>query len=289
MKKKVAALIIGTAVLGGSVAEARNRGAAAFGAMAAIVTTAAILSSQGKHRTSKRHYKKSRSSKKRSYKKRAVVVTEEMRVQKSLASLGFYKGKIDGALNSYETRSAIRQMNMAYGISESSYLSREARDQLVYLSNLYDLDRKLHTIGNTKTRKGTRLQAALKVHGVYSGKIDGVVGKGTRQAIREYKSQKGMVPSSTLNPDETYDLISSAIAMNDRNIHGVIDSFKVNKEPAKTMMATQSTPQPKAQGAPQQKQVSTQAEPQQSTSVEKVNAIMEGEQVDEEDFALPEA
>jgi peptidoglycan hydrolase-like protein with peptidoglycan-binding domain len=292
MKKKVAALVIGTAVLGTSVSEASDRGLAAFGAVAAIVTTAAVLSSQSRHSSSKRHYKKrSHRSKKRSYKKRAVVVTEEMRVQKALASLGFYKGKIDGALNSYETRTAIRQMNQAYGISDNSYLNREARDQLIYLANLYDLDRQLHTIGNTKKRKGTRLQAALKVHGVYPGKIDGVVGKGTRQAIREYKRQKGMVPTSTLNPEETYDLVSSAIAMNDRNIQGVIGTLKVEKKEMPTRVATPSTPQAAPQPVETAQKAPTPTVPQETHAVKKVHAIMQGQQVEdeEEDFALPEA
>jgi len=289
MKRKVAALALGTVLIGSSVAEAGNR-EAVFGAMAAIIATAAIANA-GKHRSSKKHYRKS--SRKKSYRrssrsrKTVVVMSDEKRIQKTLQSLGFYNGSIDGALNSYETRSAIRKMNEAYGISQTSYLKPEIKEQLIYLANLYDLDRKLHTIGNTKSRKGTRLQAALKVHGVYTGKIDGVVGKGTRRAISEYQNTKGMASNGRLTPDEVYDLVSSAVVMNDRNIHKAIEVMKVDKAPVGTRVASQSEPA----AAPQVKKASSEKIQSDEGHVAKVNGIMQGKQVEdeEEDFILPDA
>jgi len=300
MKKQAAALVLGTMIIGSGVAEAGKR-EAVFGAVAAIMTTA-IIAGQSKHRSSsKRHYKKS-SRKKASYRKSSrrkavVVMTDEKRIQKSLTSLGFYKGAIDGSINSYETRDAIKRMNEAYGISRTSHLKPEVRDQLIYLANLYDMDKKLNALGNTKNRKGARLQAALKVHGVYSGKIDGVVGKGTRKAIREYQSNKGYVPTGKLAPDETYDLISSAIAKNDRNIHSVIDTLKVEKVDVPVQRVAESKKSKAAETAvvtdtpkPAQTVASSEGD-RAETQVEKVNTIMQGGQVEAEDddFALPDA
>jgi len=152
--------------------------------------------------------------------------TSEMKIQKALTSLGFYHGKIDGEVNSYETRSAIKEMNIAYEISNSASLKPEAKDALIFLGTLFEFDRYLISRGTDKRSKGKKIQTALKIHGYYFSKIDGVVGRGTRSAIAEYKAAKGLSHGASLDFEEEYQLVSSAKQMNDKNIEDTIGTLK---------------------------------------------------------------
>ena len=169
-----------------------------------------------------------RSTKRVSKKKRYVApkMTDEKRIQKALSSLGFYRGKIDGEVNSYETRSAIKDMNIAYEISSSASLKPEAKDSLIFLGTLFGFDRYLIARNSDQRTKNKKIQVALKLHGYYQGKIDGSIGKGTRGSIAQYKGNNGMSYSGSLDFEEEYQLISSAKAKNDKNIEDSIASLK---------------------------------------------------------------
>lgn len=152
--------------------------------------------------------------------------SDEMKIQKSLASLGFYRGQIDGEVNSFETRSAIKDMNIAYEISDNASLKPEAKDALIFLGTLFEFDRYLISSETDNRSKGKKIQTALKIHGFYFTKIDGAVGSGTRSSIAQYKSAKGLSPGSSLDFEEEYQLVSSAKQMNDKNIEDTIGSLK---------------------------------------------------------------
>ena len=181
-----------------------------------------IYYGSSKHKTKHRKHRKKRK------KKRVVVptITSEMKIQKALTSLGFYHGKIDGDVNSYETRSSIKQMNIAYNISNTASLKTETKDGLIYLGTLFMFDRYLISQKNDKKSKGCKLQTSLKIHGFYFTKIDGVVGGGTRRCIAEYKTTKGLSSGSALDFEEEYQLVSSAKELNDKNIEDTIQSLK---------------------------------------------------------------
>jgi peptidoglycan hydrolase-like protein with peptidoglycan-binding domain len=196
-----------------------------------------------------RHHKPRRQHKKHVVQPR---MTDEMRIQKALTSLGFYHGPIDGAVNSFETRSAIKAMNQAYGISNSASLKPEVKDSLIYLGTLFEFDRNLIARGTDKRTKGRKIQTALKIHGFYHTKIDGAVGSGTRRCIAEYKAAQGLSSGGMLDFEEEYQLISSAKEMNDRNIEETLASLK-------SMGVQRQAPAPVAntyqhQAAPQQQQ-----------------------------------
>lgn len=152
--------------------------------------------------------------------------SDEMKIQKALTSLGFYRGMIDGEVNSFETRSAIKEMNIAYEISNNASLKPEAKDALIFLGTLFEFDRYLISSATDKRSKGRKIQTALKIHGFYYSKIDGIVGSGTRNSIAQYKASKGLSSSVSLDFEEEYQLISSAKEMNDRNIEDTIASLK---------------------------------------------------------------
>lgn len=223
--KNLAAMVIGS-LLVGNVAQADFAdglvGGLVGGAVGSVITNEVYNSNKPAPAPAQQHH---RSTKK---KKRVVAPknTSEMKIQKALASLGFYRGPIDGEVNSYETRSAIKEMNIAYEISNDASLKSETKDTLVFLGTLFEFDRYLISRGTDKRSKGKKIQTALKIHGFYFGKIDGAVGPGTRNAISQYKAAKGLSHGSALDFEEEYQLVSSAKQMNDKNIDDSIASLK---------------------------------------------------------------
>jgi peptidoglycan hydrolase-like protein with peptidoglycan-binding domain len=201
-------------------------GGAVGGAVGSVITNEVYHSNRNKstrtHSSTKRS--KKRVSKKKKYS--APKMTDEKKIQKALESLGFYRGKIDGEVNSFETRSAIKDMNIAYEISNNASLKSEAKDSLIFLGTLFGFDRYLIASNNDKRTKSKKIQVALKIHGYYHGKIDGAIGKGTRGSIAQYKNDNGMSYNGLLDFEEEYQLVSSAKEKNDKNIEDTIASLK---------------------------------------------------------------
>ena len=171
----------------------------------------------------KRHYRKRVAPKKR-YIYVPPRMTDNKRIQKALEGLGFYYGRIDGAVNSYATRSAIKKMNKNFGISNSSSLDSRARDNLIFLGTLFILDENLIATGSSTRTKNKRIQAALTVNGFYSDRIDGIKGRSTNKAISDYKRDKGLSYGTSFNYDDEYELIDNAKKTNDANIEDTIAS-----------------------------------------------------------------
>lgn len=172
------------------------------------------------------HKKKKRHTAKKQHRAPKIVITDQHKIQKSLTSLGFYHGKIDGQVNSFETRTAIKEMNKAYGIGNTASLTPEAKDTLIYMGDLFTFDRLLISSSNGTKSKNKKIQTALKIHGFYHGEIDGALGRGSKSAIAQYQSANGMTPDGSLDFEEEYQLISSAKAKNDQNLDDAILSLK---------------------------------------------------------------
>jgi len=224
LKKKGAAILLaGSLFLTGNIAYASFGDAVVGGVVGGVVGS--VITNEV-YRNNRRH----RGTRYRHVKKRYVapVMTSGMKIQKSLTALGFYHGKIDGEVNSYETRSAIKAMNNAYEIGDTASLSPKAKDALIYLGDLFTFDRALISKSNTRRAKGKKIQTALKIHGFYHTRIDGAVGPGTRRSISEYKAAKGLSYGNRLDFEEEYQLVSSAKKINDRNIDATVASLKGN-------------------------------------------------------------
>ena len=232
--KKVYVIVLGL-MLTTQVVSARNN-AALFGVAAAAIAGAAILAnsqSASRHHYAPRHHYTPRRKKHHAHHKTHVVISDEMKIQISLKNMDFYHGAIDGKINSYATRTAIKKMNKEYGLDNDTSLDQRTWDQLLYLSQLYQMDKDLFADGNSQITKGKRLQTALKVFGAYDGKVDGVVGSGTRRAIAVYKREKRLGASSHLTSNERYNLIDSAQKMNSQAIDEAIESLYKKDKRAK--------------------------------------------------------
>jgi peptidoglycan hydrolase-like protein with peptidoglycan-binding domain len=224
MKKSfaIAAAVLLMGIGGTQKAEAGFGDAVAGGIVGGVVgsvITNEIYHSGRRHRTTHRTHRKRRTP-------RAAVETDEMKIQRALKSLGYYRGPIDGQVNSFETRTAIKEFNRAYEIGDTAYMSPQERDALIYLGTLLQIDRALITQGNDSRSRTKRVQAALKVLGFYTGKIDGSSGPMTRRAIAEYRRANGLAPSYRLGYEEEYRLVTTAKQSNDRNIEETLASLK---------------------------------------------------------------
>jgi len=197
----------GDAVVGGVV-----------GGVVGSVITNEIYHSGRRHRTTHRR------TTRRTYK--APVATDEMKIQQALRSLGYYRGPIDGQINSFESRTAIKEFNRAYEISDTAYMSPQERDALVYLGTLLEFDRDLAAPGTDRRSRTRRVQTALKVLGFYTGKVDGSSGPMTRRAIAEYRRANGLPAGYTLGYEDEYRLIETAKRSNDNYIQETLASLK---------------------------------------------------------------
>jgi len=227
LRKKGAAVLLAGSLLTGNVAYAGFGDALVGGVVGGVVGS--VITNEvyrNKHKRSNRRYKKRTKRTKRYV---APVMTTEKKIQKSLIALGFYHGALDGEVNSYETRSAIKAMNNAYEMGDTSSLSPKSKDALIFLGDLFAFDRVLISKENTKRAKGKKIQTALKIHGFYHTKVDGAVGAGTRRSIAEYKMAKNLSAGNRLDFEEEYQLISSAKQINDRNIDDTVASLKGNR------------------------------------------------------------
>jgi len=236
LRKSVSSFITFSILTTGTVASASSFGEGFVGGVIGSMVGNAIINQPRRvHHAPRRvhhkkrvvhHKKKVVHHKKRKVAPKKIVLTPEMKIQKSLASLGFYKGKIDGEINSFETRSAIKALNKAYGLGNSASLSKKTRDALIYMGDLFKFDRNLIARGTDAKTKAKKIQTALKIHGFYFDKIDGAIGPATRKKIAEYKASKGLTPNGTLDFEEEYQLISSAKKLNDKNLEETIASLK---------------------------------------------------------------
>lgn len=232
--KKIYGIVLAL-MLTTQVVSARNN-AALFGAAAAAIVGAAILANS--HHVPRRRYipRRRHIPRRKHHIKRAkkIVITDEMKIQKSLKYMDFYHGKIDGKINSYTTRTAIKKMNKEYGLGNGTSLEQRTWDQLLYLSELFQMDKDLFAEGNSKTTKGRQLQSALKVFGAYDGKVDGIVGSGTRRSIAIYKKQEGLGLGTHLSSNEKYNLINSAQKMNNEAIDEATASLSQKRRATKS-------------------------------------------------------
>ena len=225
-------------IFGGvSIVEANFGDALVGGVVGSVVGSVINQSMRAGHSSYRGHSSRTRHSRRSTTKKAEPVVTDEMKIQKALKTLGFYQGPIDGNINSFETRNAIKALNRAYKIDDTAYMSPQEKEALIYMGTLLGFDKYLSSNGTSKKAKGKRIQAALKVLGFYHHKIDGAVGRGTKKAIVAYKRRYGLGSSSKLSYDGEYRLVKRAREVNDKNIEDTINTLKKlakNDTPAQT-------------------------------------------------------
>jgi len=180
--------------------------------LAGIMTHAAILDDLIEKISSYQVDKSYKKYSKRHYKRRHVV-TDEEKWQYALKYLGYYTGTIDGDLLTPESYIAIESFQKKYQILASGFLEEYYKP---YLSDIYtQLKLKQYLDDNATSRltKHKKLQAALYVLGYYQGKIDGHIGKKSKNAIRNYLDtigENGEKQNIKLKEEEREELVNKA-------------------------------------------------------------------------------
>jgi peptidoglycan hydrolase-like protein with peptidoglycan-binding domain len=87
--------------------------------------------------------------------------------------------------------------------TERALAAKEAEAQSAASSTVMESS----STGSKCTASVMEIQQALKNAGFYSGKVDGVKGKGTRKAIKGFQRANGLTPDGKVGP-KTWDLLS---------------------------------------------------------------------------------
>jgi len=156
-------------------------------------------------------------------------MTDEKRIQKAMQGLGFYTGVINGDLNTYASRMAIKKTNAYFGQGSIPIMDRFTRENLVFLGTLFLHD---ETLVSAKANRTRQIQTALTILGFYQGNIDGMNGYATKDAIRKYKASLGL-SGVLLSNDEAYQLVKSAKEKIDKEIADVLSAMKQRNAPNK--------------------------------------------------------
>jgi lysozyme family protein len=127
---------------------------------------------------------------------------------------------------------------------------------------------------------------------VYTGKIDGVVGTGTRMSIAKYRMKEGMVPETFLTDSEKAELVDSAIRKNINNIEIVVASINKKAQPTVEKAPVYANNEVKKVVEEKQSQPSTTTETtvvtQTTRSAELPKKTTEKiEEIEEDEFAMP--
>ncbi|WP_042153659.1 MULTISPECIES: hypothetical protein [unclassified Pseudoalteromonas] len=62
---------------------------------------------------------------------------KEKKIQAALGVMALYNGKLDGDLDTFESRTGIKKFQGQYNLDQTGFLTDTEKSQLVYLSNLY--------------------------------------------------------------------------------------------------------------------------------------------------------
>lgn len=209
----------------------------------------------------------------KSYAKKAPVNSEGVKVQKALTNVGYYSGSLNGNLDSYDSKAAIMQYQARYGLVQTGVLMPDVKGILLHQGDIAEITSHLNNPGYDKRSKAKRLQAALKSKGFYTSKIDGIAGKGTRNAVKLYQQSQGMIPTGALIPNDEDVLVQAALqqvqqqqSQSEQSLIQVANRYRPQQQ--QQVVPVQTAPQQQLQPAPgqiytQQQQPAYQQQPQQ--------------------------
>lgn len=118
------------------------------------------------------------------------------KLQQQLAGLGYFKGTTTGYYGS-KTKEAVKKFQAAKGISKTGTVGPQTTKALsaAWTSSKANTSSK----GNTVSAAVKRAQEVLKKMGLYKGKVDGLNGKMTSSATKEFQRKNGIKPTGVLD------------------------------------------------------------------------------------------
>ena len=132
-----------------------------------------------------------------------VIVQNISDAQNQLTILGLYTGEINNELNN-ETKAALKEFQRLAGLSVDGILGPKTKAALEKGENSYigiggaDVNN-VEVIIYSKDIENA--QKSLKELNLYNGEIDGINGKGTKSAIKEFQQLAGLTIDGVLGPN----------------------------------------------------------------------------------------
>ena len=132
-----------------------------------------------------------------------VIVQNISDAQNQLTILGLYTGEINNELNN-ETKAALKEFQRLAGLSVDGILGPKTKAALEKGENSYvgiggaDVNN-VEVIIYSKDIENA--QITLKELNLYNGEIDGINGKGTKSAIKEFQKLAGLTIDGVLGPN----------------------------------------------------------------------------------------
>lgn len=118
-----------------------------------------------------------------------------MEVQRALGRKGFYYGPPDGILGP-QSREAIRQYQRTVGLKATGLVD----DRLLKSLHIGARETYPSSYGGARSKSvASDVQGALARRGFYSGRVDGVIGSRSREAIRQFQLSHGLRPTGGID------------------------------------------------------------------------------------------
>lgn len=114
---------------------------------------------------------------------------EVVKIQTKLKELGYYAGEIDGVFGS-NTRSAIIDYQKSNGLSADGVAGVKTLSALGIDGNS----------SGSQNDEISAIQTKLKEKGYYSGNVDGILGSKTKNAIKDFQRDNGLVVDGIVGP-----------------------------------------------------------------------------------------
>ena len=118
-------------------------------------------------------------------------------IQEELAAHGYRAGPVDGVMGS-QTRAAISAYQRDAGLPVTGIPTKELLDHLKFAQPKVFASSSSPS-GGLDPMLVRDVQIELAERGYYYGELDGIAGKGTRQAVQDFQADAGIEATGTVN------------------------------------------------------------------------------------------
>ncbi len=118
-------------------------------------------------------------------------------IQEELAAHGYRAGPVDGVMGP-QTRAAIRDYQRDAGLPVTGIATKELLEHLKFAQpKVFASSSSAGAYIDPSLVRDVQIELAER--GYYHGELDGIAGKGTRQAVRDFQTDAGLVVTGTIN------------------------------------------------------------------------------------------
>jgi len=128
---------------------------------------------------------------------------EVTKLQEQLKKLGYFSGKATGYFGSM-TKAAVKKFQASKGIAADGIVGKQTSKIL--------FDSGTSSSSALSREQLKKVQTALKNQGLYKGKIDGIFGKLTNSAVKQFQQKNGLSATGTIDAATEAKITASAVS-----------------------------------------------------------------------------